>query len=111
MTDGKADILIVEDEKSVREALSLTLEDKYNLFMASDGKKALEILSERNIDLTLLDLRLPEVNGMDVLKQIKGMDSSIPVIMLTAVKTVDSAVTAMKLGAYDYIIKPFDIMS
>ena len=109
MTDGKADILIVEDEKSVREVLSLSLSDKYNLFLASDGRKALETLSERNIDLALLDIRLPEINGMDVLKQIKGMDSSIPVIMLTAVKTVDSAVTAMKLGAYDYVIKPFDI--
>lgn len=109
MTDGKADILIVEDEKSVRESLSLTLSDKYNLFMASDGKKALEMISERNIDLVLLDIRLPEVNGMDVLKQIKDMGSSIPVIMLTAVRTVDSAVSAMKLGAYDYILKPFDI--
>lgn len=109
MTDGKADILIVEDEKNVREALSLALSDTYNLFLASDGKKALEILSERNIDAALCDIRLPEVNGMDVLKQIKGKDPSIPVIMLTAVKTVDSAVTAMKLGAYDYIIKPFDI--
>lgn len=109
MTDGKADILIVEDEKSVREVLSLSLSDSYNLFQASDGKKALEILSKRNIDLVLLDIRLPEVNGMDVLRQIMGMGESIPVIMLTAVRTVDSAVTAMKLGAYDYIIKPFDI--
>jgi len=109
MTDGKADILIVEDEKSVRESLSLTLSDKYNLFMASDGKKALEMLSERNIDLVLLDIRLPEVNGMDVLKHIKSMDPSIPAIMLTAIKTRESAVTAMKLGAYDYIVKPFDI--
>ncbi len=109
MTDGKADILIVEDEKNVRAALSLALSDKYNLFSASDGKKALEMIFERNIDLVLLDIRLPEVNGMDVLKQIKDMSSSIPVIMLTAVRTVDSAVSAMKLGAYDYVIKPFDI--
>lgn len=109
MTDGKADILIVEDQKSVREALSLSLSDRYNLIMASDGKKALEMISEMNIDLALLDIRLPEVSGMDILKQIKNFNSSIPVIMLTAVKTVDSAVTAMKLGAYDYVIKPFDI--
>ncbi|MFH1710021.1 MAG: sigma-54 dependent transcriptional regulator [bacterium] len=109
MTDGKADILIVEDEKSVREALSFSLSDDYNLFLASDGKKALEIVSERNIDLALLDIRLPEINGMDVLKQIKDKDAGIEVIMLTAIRTVDSAVTAMKLGAYDYIIKPFDI--
>lgn len=109
MTDGKADILIVEDHKNVREILFLSLSDNYNLFSASDGRKALEIISERNIDLVLLDIRLPEINGMDVLKQIKDTHNSIPVIMLTAVKTVDSAVTAMKLGAYDYVTKPFDI--
>jgi two-component system, NtrC family, response regulator AtoC len=109
MTNGKADILIVEDEKSIREALSFSLQDKYNLFIASNGKKALEIATSKSIDLALLDIRLPEINGMDVLKHIKEIDSSIPVIMITAVKTVESAVSAMKLGAYDYIIKPFDI--
>jgi len=109
MTDGKADILIVEDEKNVREVLSLSLSDDYNLYLAPDGKKALEILSGMNVDLAICDIRMPEINGMDVLKHIRSMDPSIPVIMLTAVKTVDSAVTAMKLGAYDYVIKPFDI--
>ncbi len=109
MTDGKADILIAEDEKNIREVLSLAFSGKHNLFFASDGKKALEILSGRNIDLALLDIRLPEVNGMAVLKQMKDMDISIPVIMLTAVKTVDSAVSAMKLGAFDYVVKPFDL--
>ncbi len=109
MTDGKADILIVEDEKNIREALGYSLSDKYNLLNAADGRSALEMISEKNIDLALLDIRLPEINGMEILRQIKNVDSTIPVIMLTAVKTVDSAVTAMKLGAYDYVIKPFDI--
>jgi len=109
MTDGKADILIVEDEKSVRETLEYALKDKYNLYLASDGKKALETIAKRGVDLILLDLRLPEVNGMDLLKQIKDMNKNILVIMLTADKTVDSAVAAMKLGAYDYVVKPFDI--
>jgi DNA-binding NtrC family response regulator len=109
LTNGKADILVAEDEKNIREALSLSLSDKYTLFLAADGKKALEILSERNIDLVLLDIRLPEVNGMAILKQMKDMEISIPVIMLTAVKTAASAVSAMKLGAYDYVVKPFDL--
>jgi len=109
MTDGKADILIVEDEKSVREAFQLSLADRYNLLFASDGKKALDIVFNESIDLVLLDIRLPEVNGMEVLKQIMGKDSTIPVIMITADKTVDTAVSSMKLGAYDYIIKPFDL--
>jgi len=109
MTDRKADILIVEDEASVREALSFALSGKYNLNTASDGKMALDIVSKKSFDLILLDIRLPEVNGLDVLEQIKNIDSTIPVIMLTAVKTIDSAVTAMKLGAYDYIIKPFEV--
>lgn len=109
MTDGKADILIVEDEKNVRETLDISLKGDYNLYLASDGKKALDLISKRSIDLVLLDIRLPEINGMDLLKQIKDINKSIPVIMLTAVKTADSAVAAMKLGAYDYIVKPFDI--
>jgi len=109
MTDGKADILIVEDEQNVRDALKFSLEGNHNLHLASDGKQALDIVAKKSVDLVLLDLRLPEVNGMEVLEQIKSMDNTIPVIMLTGDKTVDSAVTAMKLGAYDYIVKPFDI--
>ncbi len=109
MTNGKADILIVEDEKSIREALSMSLADKYNLHIAADGKKALDIARDRTFDLALLDIRLPEVNGLEVLERIKDIDPSIPVIMITAVKTIESAVKAMKLGACDYIIKPFDI--
>ena len=109
MTGGKADILIAEDEKNIREALSITFSGTYTLFLAADGKQALEILSERNIDLALLDIRLPEVNGIAVLKQMRDMDINIPAIMLTGDKTVNSAVSAMKLGAYDYVVKPFDI--
>lgn len=109
MTDGKPDILIVEDEKNVRESLELILGAKYNLILVSDGKKALDIIASKSIDLALLDIRLPEINGLELLERIKDVDKSIPVIMLTGVKTVDTAVTAMKLGAYDYISKPFEI--
>jgi len=109
MTDGKADILIVEDEKNVRETLEYSLRDSYNLYLASDGKKALEIITTKNIDLVLLDIRLPEINGLALLERIKDLNKNIQVIMLTAVITVDSAVKAMKLGAYDYIVKPFDL--
>jgi len=109
MTEGKADILIVEDEKSVRDALIFALKDKYGVHLASDGKKGLEIAAKGNIDLVLLDINLPEINGLVLLERIKDLDSSLPVIMITGNKTVDSAVSAMKLGAYDYIVKPFDI--
>jgi two-component system, NtrC family, response regulator AtoC len=105
----KAIILIVEDEKSIREGLTFSLSDSYALLTADNGKLALDMISKNDIDLILLDMRLPEVSGLEVLERVKYNDPSIPVIMLTAVKTVESAVKAMKLGAFDYLIKPFDI--
>jgi len=109
MFNSKPTILIVEDEKGMREALGLALRNRYNLFTAKHGKEALGMISDENIDLVLLDLLLPGLNGMKVLELIKSMDETIPVIMITAVKTIDSAVNAMKKGAYDYITKPFEV--
>ncbi|MFC1560167.1 sigma 54-interacting transcriptional regulator [Candidatus Margulisiibacteriota bacterium] len=109
MYNNRSTILIVEDEESMREVLELALRDKYTLLMAEDGKEAVNIVSNETVDLVLLDMILPALNGLEVLEQIKAMDNTLPVIMITAVKTVNSAVSAMKKGAYDYITKPFDI--
>ena len=105
----KSTILIVDDEVSLRESLKMILEGKYKIETATGGKEALDKILKEDIDLTLLDIRLPEVDGLEVLKRIKEIDETVPVIMITAVKTISSAVEAMKRGAYDYITKPFDI--
>ena len=105
----KANILIVDDEKSMRDSLHMLLKETYNLHLAKNGKEAIETVKNHPIDLVILDVRLPEIDGLEILGIIKGLDESIEVIMVTAVVTVKKAIQAIRLGAYDYITKPFDI--
>jgi len=102
-------VLIVDDEESLRSSMRMALEEKYRVMTAGDGGKALSIVQDSPVDAVLLDIRLPEINGIEVLKQIREIDDTIPVIMITAVLTVNTAVKAMKRGAYDYITKPFNV--
>ncbi len=102
-------ILIVDDDKDMRDILSnLISSDGYKAITASNGKKALIKTRAQSPDVVLLDVRLPEIDGLKVLEEIKKMDKNIPIIMLTAYEDVKSAVQAMKSGAFDYITKPFD---
>jgi DNA-binding NtrC family response regulator len=105
----KPNILVVDDEKSMRDSMHMLLKDNYTVHLADSGKVAINIIKKEPIDLVLLDIRLPEIDGMEVLKIIKGIDDSIEVIMVTAVIMVGKAVEAIRHGAYDYITKPFDI--
>lgn len=103
-------ILIIDDEKNMRWAIKKALEKEgYNIYEAENGQDGLEKLEEIYPDLILLDLRMPMMDGMEALQRIKEINQDIPVIMLTAHGTMESAVEAMKLGALDYISKPFDI--
>jgi len=102
-------ILIVDDEPGVRESLKFSLKDMYTLDFASTGREAIEKVEKNTPDLVILDIILPDKDGIDVLKEIKSIDGNIPVIMLTAVSRVKIAVEAMKAGAVDYLTKPFDI--
>jgi DNA-binding NtrC family response regulator len=102
-------VLAVDDEVSVLESFKLFLEDKYHLLTATNGKDAMETIKKKWVNLVLLDIRLPEMDGMEILRKIKEFDSNIEVIMITAVKTIETAVEAMKLGAHDYISKPFNV--
>ena len=102
-------ILIVDDEKHMRLILSKILSDEgYITFQAEDGHKAMIEVKKNNPDLVLLDYKLPDLNGDRILKQIKDHDNSIIVIMLTAFGDIKKAVVSMKLGAYDYLTKPFN---
>jgi len=102
-------ILIVDDEKSLRDSMQMLLQGDYQVQLAKSGKEAIAIIKNHPIDLVLLDIRMPEIDGIEVLKLIKKIDPSIEVIMVTAVVMVKKAVEAIRLGAYDYITKPFDI--
>jgi two-component system, NtrC family, response regulator AtoC len=101
-------ILIVDDDPGIRESFRLILEDKYELIEAGDGRQAIETVRTSEVDLVLLDIRLPEMDGIEVLERIKALDEQVEVILVTAVKTVRTAVAAMKLGAFDYVTKPFE---
>ena len=103
-------ILIAEDEKSLRKVLVDELSDEgYNIAEADDGRKALEILQKDDHDVVLLDINMPVLGGIEVLKRMKALEIPAEVIMLTGNLTLTTAVEAMKLGAYDYLTKPFNL--
>lgn len=102
-------ILIVDDEKSVRDSLyNWFIDDGYSVECAEDGKKALAILEANCFDIVLTDVKMPRMDGLELLKRIKFLKKSTIVIMMTAFATVNTAVQALKDGAYDYVTKPFD---
>lgn len=102
-------ILIVDDESGVRESLTMILKDQYRVLSAENGKEALTLFERECPHLVLLDIILPEIDGISILKRIREMDVSTPVVMLTATLMVKTAVEAMKMGATDYLSKPFDV--
>ncbi len=109
-TGNKAKILIVDDEMRVREILSRKLtDDGYNCLTAPDGNVALKMLKTDHVELVLLDVMMPGKAGPEVLRDIKSKYPDIAVIMVTAVADVQTAIGLMRMGAYDYIIKPIEL--
>ncbi len=107
---GKEKILIVDDEYLIRWSLSENLrEEGFRCISAESGEEALDLFRSDSPDLVLLDIKLPGMDGVEVLERVKEMDRDVPVMMITATSQVDVAVRAMKLGAYDYVNKPFDL--
>lgn len=101
-------ILVVDDEESVRKMIAVLLQKEgYQVSSSGDGKEALEMLGERGFDLVLCDVRMPVMDGLELLEKIGSAYPDTTVIMMSAFGTVDLAVEAMKAGAYDYISKPF----
>ena len=109
MADVKPVILIVDDELSIRESFTLILGKEFKVVTAASGEAALKRIIDEKVDLVYLDIRMPGMNGIETLKRIKEIDSSVEVIMVTAVNDVGSAGAAIKLGAKDYVVKPFDV--
>jgi DNA-binding NtrC family response regulator len=102
-----ARVLIVDDEPSVRLVFRTTLESSgYDVSEASDGQAALDLIQEREFDVVLLDLRMPQLGGMEILERLRAVDSEIPVAMITAHGSIPDVVSALRLGAVDFIAKP-----
>lgn len=105
----KISILVVDDESSVRDSLyNWFIEDGYHVACAEDAKVALSILETENFDIVLTDIKMPGMDGLEMLRRIKTIRKEAVVIMMTAFATVDTAVQALKDGAFDYVTKPFD---
>ena len=103
----KPRILIADDEEGIRESLNLILGDEYDLVFARNGEETLAKLGSEPFGLALLDIKMPKLDGLEVLKRLQGGRSSVPILVLTAYQSVELAKEAIKLGAVDYLPKPF----
>ncbi len=102
-------LMIVDDEQNVLDTCRDIFKDTYTVVLKNSAPEALGFMSENQVDLIFLDISMPEMDGIEMLNQVRLLDDPPPVVIVTATRTVKSAVTAMKLGAFDYITKPFDI--
>lgn len=105
-----ADILIVEDKESFGKMLKASLEDAgISVALAKDGRQALRLFKKEKFEVGIIDLRLPDIDGIDLLRELKKSDTDTKFLVMTAFGTIERAVEAMKLGAYDFLTKPFDV--
>ncbi|ETW96838.1 MAG: hypothetical protein ETSY2_45685, partial [Candidatus Entotheonella gemina] len=102
-------ILIIEDDSIILETYATILKDEFRIYTAMGGKEGIERFQQEDINIVLLDLGLPDMDGMEVLRQAKTLDENVAVIVITANTEIRTAVNAIKSGAYDYIVKPFAI--
>jgi len=103
-------ILVVDDEEDVRETLATVLENlNYQALLAANGEEALSVIKNQRVDVILSDLYMPGMNGIELLKRVKTEKKNIIFLMITAHPTIETAVDAIKKGAYDYLTKPFHI--
>ena len=105
----KGSILIVDDEVGPRESLRMILKPIYEIYTATNGDEALQVIQDENIDLVTLDLRMPGLSGIDVLREIKKVRAEVEVIVITGYGTLTNAQEAIRYGAGDFISKPFNV--
>ncbi|HEY4643860.1 MAG TPA: sigma-54 dependent transcriptional regulator, partial [Bacteroidota bacterium] len=105
----KKRVLLIDDDARVRTSLKMVLEPSYDIFQAADAQEGLDVFRKEGPDLVLLDVILPGTDGLAVLQTLRSENKMTPVIMLTGTKSVKTAVDAMKLGAADYLSKPFEV--
>ena len=106
---GRSSILVVDDERGPREALRLIFERSYDVFVVESGEQALEFLRRQSVDLVTLDLKMPGMNGVQTLAGIREIVPDIDVVVVTGFGSYDAAIDAMRLHAFDFLTKPFDV--
>lgn len=104
----KKQILICDDEEGVRESLNLILGEEYNLAFTDNGTEALHYLEKANPDLIIMDIKMPQKNGLETLKELRQQNPKVKVIMITGYQSVETASEASKYGIVEYITKPFE---
>ena len=104
---SKSSVLIVDDEFGVRESLKMILKPYYEIHTAADGEEALKILKERKLDLITLDLNMPKLSGIETLREIRKINSKVPVVIITGYGTEKDQKEALLYGVTDFISKPF----
>jgi DNA-binding NtrC family response regulator len=107
MVNRTTNLLITDDEKDFVEMLSLRLKASgLNVFSAFNGRECLDLIAQEDIDVVILDIKMPGMDGIETLREIKSRSPLVEVVMLTGHGTIDTAVEGMKLGAFDYVLKP-----
>ncbi|MDQ1327631.1 MAG: Response regulator, partial [Candidatus Poribacteria bacterium] len=104
---ARSNVLVVDDEFGARESMKMILNDHFDVSTADSGNKAIQLVKQRDFDVVLLDIRMPDMTGIEVLQHIKEQEPSPEVMMVTAYAALDTVQEALRLGAYDYIEKPF----
>ena len=107
--EPRQSILVVDDESGPREALNMILKPFYGVYSATGGQQAIEMIRKASIDLVILDLKMPGFQGTDVLREIKKENANIEVVILTGYGSLKTAVDAIRMGASDYLMKPFNV--
>jgi DNA-binding NtrC family response regulator len=101
-------VLVVDDDLGPREAIRMILQDKYNVLTCDNPQEVLSIISSDRADVVMLDIKMPKIDGIRLLKEMKTINPRVEIVLITAYPTMQSAIEAMQYGAYDYVIKPFD---
>ena len=109
ITSGRRSILVVDDERGPREALRLIFERTYEVAMAESGEQAVALLKRRSFDLVTLDLKMPGMSGVQTLTAIRKIDATLDVVVVTGFGSYEAAIEAMRLQAYDFLTKPFEV--
>lgn len=109
ISEKDGNILVIDDELGPRESIRMVFKDTHNVFLAEDGFKGIEILKKENIDVIILDLKMPKINGIETLKKIREIDKDVPVIILTGYGDVEAAKKAIHYGTMEFLSKPFNV--
>jgi len=104
-------MLIVDDEPGPRESLRIVFKDRFRCVTATSGREGIEYARAQTVDAAIIDVKMPDITGVDVLRELKEIDPDIVCIMLTGYETIETAQAAVRYGAADYLNKPFDVFS